>query len=220
MMIELQGVSKIYGAGDHLIPAVSDADLAVAKGGFAVLTGPSGSGKTTLLNLIGGMTRPDRGSIRVDGRDLLALPDRDLSRLRARTIGFVFQHQSLLPTLSALDNVRLPLVFARQKDPDDRARKLLDRVGLGARAQAFARQLSMGQQRRVGIARALINQPRLLICDEPTGDLDPDTEALIMTMIADAHREGATVILATHNHALRSHGTQLLRIEAGELREQ
>ena len=217
MMVRLEDVSKGYGSGANAIRALDQVSLGVGSGEFIVLTGPSGSGKTTLLNLIGGLTRPDHGQILVAGQDLLAMPDAELSHFRGRSIGFVFQFQSMLPTLTALDNVRLPRRFAGGPDDEPGARELLAAVGLADRAGAYVHELSAGQQRRVGIARALVNKPALLLCDEPTGDLDPDTEAVIMAMIAKANREGATVLMTTHNQALSSYASRSLRLEDGRL---
>jgi putative ABC transport system ATP-binding protein len=218
-MIELASVKKSYRPGGTVIRALDAISLSVAKGEFVVITGPSGSGKTTLLNLIGGMTRPDGGAVKVAGEDLLALSDARLSRFRAETIGFIFQFPSLLPTLTARDNVLLPLTFSRRRDQAVRPEALLQEVGLGDRLDAFAHQLSAGQQRRVGIARALINEPALLLCDEPTGDLDPEAEAVIMRRLAAAHERGATVLLVTHNHALRSFATRTVSIAQGKIVE-
>ncbi len=218
-MIKLEQVGKSYGQGEAMIDAVREASLEVGADEFVVATGPSGSGKTTLLNLIGGMTRPDHGQVAVAGKDLAAMSDAELSRFRAKTIGFVFQFQSMLPTLNAIDNVRLPLTFAGTKDDGGRAESLLTEVGLGERMEAYSHELSAGQQRRVGIARAMINQPSLLLCDEPTGDLDPESEAVIMAMLAQAHQNGAAVLMTTHNHALRSFATRTLMVAGGQIKE-
>jgi ABC-type lipoprotein export system ATPase subunit len=216
-MVRLEDVSKSYSSGEAVIRAVDSVSVDVNEGEFVIISGPSGSGKTTLLNLIGGMTRPDSGRISVGGNDIFAMSDAKLTRFRAGTIGFVFQFQSMLPSLSALDNVRLPLRFAGKEDDENAAMELLEKVGLEERESAFVHQLSSGQQRRVCIARALINQPSLLLCDEPTGDLDFYTEAAIMDMIRQANREGATVIMTTHNWALKSYGSQSLMMKAGKV---
>ncbi len=219
-MISLERVKKQYSAGENVIHAVDDVNLEVADGDFLILTGHSGSGKTTLLNIIGGMTRPDQGRVIVCGKDLLGMPDAELSRFRGRSIGFVFQFQSMLPTLNALDNIRLPLSLAGKSDDKDKALSLLAKVGLSERAGAYVHELSAGQQRRVCLARAFINQPALLLCDEPTGDLDPDTEAEIMKLIADAHKQGTTVLMTTHNMELKSFGSRNLNIKQGRLIEE
>jgi len=216
-MIRLEQVSKHYGPAQNRIPAIDEVSLQIAKAEFVMVTGPSGSGKTTLLNLIAGMTRPDRGSIVIAGRDLLAMPDSERSRLRSRSIGFIFQFQAMLPTLSAIDNVRLPLLFAGRPDDPQLAVSILAKVGLADRQNAFASELSAGQQRRVCIARAIIIKPALLICDEPTGDLDHETANLIMALIGKAHHEGATVVMATHNLELCPGADRTLRLKTGRI---
>jgi putative ABC transport system ATP-binding protein len=218
-MIRLGNICKSYGRGADLIRAADQVTLTVGDGEFVVITGPSGSGKTTLLNLIGGMTRPDAGDIEVAGHDLSAMTDAALSRLRARAIGFVFQFQSMMPTLSALENVLLPFAFAGKTHDEELARSLLAKVGLADRLSAYARELSAGQQRRVCIARALVAAPALLLCDEPTGDLDPDTETVIMDVLAAANKAGATVLLTTHNRELRSYGSRSLNMKMGRIME-
>lgn len=220
-MILLEKVSKHYSIGRDVIRAADDVSLEVGDSEFVVITGPSGSGKTTLLNLIGGMTRPQSGRVIVAGRDIFSMPDAELSRFRARTMGFAFQFQSMLPTLTAIDNLRIPSLFTGGRDDEEKAAlSLLENVGLSDRAQAFSHELSAGQQRRVCIARALINNPSILLCDEPTGDLDPETETVIMDMIKGANRSGATVIMTTHNRALRSYATRSLRIKAGRISDE
>lgn len=218
-MVRLEKVSKCYGSGSNVIRAVCDVSLDVGNGELIIITGPSGSGKTTLLNLIGGMTRPDTGEIIVAGNKLLDMPDARLSGFRAHTIGFVFQFQSMLPSLDALDNVLLPTIFTRREYDKGTAESLLESVGLGDRMHACAHELSTGQQRRVGIARALINNPALLLCDEPTGDLDRETEAIILDMIVGTNRKGATVIMATHNLQLCSYANRSFTMRSGRLKE-
>ena len=153
----------------------------------------------------------------LDGINLSELRDKDLSNLRAKTLGFIFQFKSMLATLNALDNVQLPFLFAHQDSPRGRALMMLEEVGLGERASAYAHELSSGQQRRVGVARALIMNPPLLICDEPTGDLDSDSEETIMELIAHAHSRGAAVIMATHNQELFHYATRVIRIDKGRI---
>jgi len=217
MMIILNGVSKLYGSGGGEIRAVDDVSLEVKEGEVLVLIGHSGSGKTTLLNLIAGMTRPDTGRIEIAGRDILGMSDAETAHMRASVIGFVFQFQSMISTLNALDNVRLPSLFRRHRSEKKEAFEMLDRVGLAGREHAYAHELSLGQQRRVGIARALFSRPSLLLCDEPTGDLDPETELAIMGLISGANRDGATIVMATHNHDLCSYANRILCMDHGRI---
>jgi ABC-type lipoprotein export system ATPase subunit len=216
-MIALEEVSKHYGAGDNVIRAADGVSLVIEEGEFVVITGYSGSGKTTLLNLIGGMTLPTTGGIAVAGRDILAMSQAELSRFRAETIGFIFQFSTIFPTLNALENVRLPRLFSSAGDDEARARELLEAVGLADRHGAFHFELSEGQKRRVCIARALMNGPRILLCDEPTGDLDPETEETIMRMIEAEHARGATVVLTTHNLELEGRASRGVRIDRGRI---
>lgn len=216
-MIRIDAASKHYGAGPAAIRAVDEISLEVARGDFLILLGHSGSGKTTLLNLMAGMTRPDTGRIEIAGRNLLDMRDAELAHFRAATIGFVFQFQSLLATLNALENVRLPALFRRQRPGREEAQAMLARVGLAGREKAYPHELSLGQQRRVGVARALIGKPALLLCDEPTGDLDPETEQVIMGLIAQAHQAGATVVMVTHNHDLCTYASRVLCIDHGRI---
>ena len=216
MRVQLEDVSKVYRSGPSALRALDQVSLAVAAGEFVVITGRSGSGKTTLLNLIGGMTRPSAGRIELGGRDLAAMTDSALSRLRGESIGMVFQFAGLLPTLTALENVLLPSLFLRPAEPS-RAQDLLAAVGLADRSRAYPRELSAGQQRRLGVARALLNRPQLLLCDEPTSDLDLETEKAIMVLIQQAHQAGAAVILTTHNPDLAAYATRTLGLRAGRI---
>lgn len=216
-MISLTEVSKHYGTGANEIRAIDDISLQVPQGEFLILIGHSGSGKTTLLNLMAGMTRPDRGCIEIAGRDILSMSDAELAHFRAAVIGFVFQFQSMISTLTALNNVRLPALFCRHQSERAEAVAMLARVGLAGREHAFAHELSLGQQRRVGIARALFSSPSLLLCDEPTGDLDPETEQIIMELIGQANQNGTTVIMATHNHDLCTYAHRVLCMDHGRI---
>ena len=221
-MIELQGLSKHYRlSGDVLVKAVDNVDLTIKDGDFAMIVGRSGSGKTTLLSLIGGLTKPTTGTVRVDGVDLWSLNDAAQSRFRAEKIGFVFQIPSLLPTLTVLDNVKLPTMFSRNHDRvGERALSLLDMVGLTEKAHAFPSQLSVGQQKRVALARALVNGPEMVLADEPTSDLDKATELEIMKLIEKVHTEGPrTLVMVTHNLDLVSYATQVRTMANGVLSE-
>ncbi len=210
-MIKVQKVSKVYGAGQNQIHAIGDLSFEIYKGEFVMLFGPSGSGKTTILNIIAGLTRPSRGKVFLDQQNIFEMSDRQLTGFRARNIGLVFQSQSMLTHLNSLDNVRLGLRLAGKKDDPDLAKKALIRMGLEDRILAYANELSAGQQRRVSIARALVKRPKILLCDEPTGDLDPDTEKSIMEMLKKAHQAGTTILMVTHNSSLDSYATRVLQ---------
>jgi ABC-type lipoprotein export system ATPase subunit len=221
-MIVLEAVSKTYaldGQGD--VTAVQNVTLKVAEGEFLILTGRSGSGKTTLLNLMGGLTPPTSGRVLWQEQDLWRMRDRQRSQLRNRTAGFVFQFPSLLPSLTVLDNVALPSTFSRNGSPLDargRARELLDGIGLGQKLNAYPRQLSAGQQQRVVIARALFSKPQVLLADEPTSDLDEETEGEIMDLFAGIHAQGGiTICLVTHTNQLVRYGTRAIHLADGQV---
>jgi putative ABC transport system ATP-binding protein len=216
-MVILEDVSKHYGSGPSLISAIDHVSLSVEKGEFLILIGHSGSGKTTLLNLIAGMTHPDSGKIEVAGKNILTMKDADVSRFRSETVGFIFQFQSMVTSLAALENVMLPSLFSTRKNNRDDAAAILEKVGLQGREKAYSHELSIGQQRRVAVARALIHKPDLLLCDEPTGDLDPETEQTIMELIKQANKDGATVIMATHNHDLRPLANRVMNLKNGKI---
>jgi putative ABC transport system ATP-binding protein len=200
-LIELRGVSKEYDAKSKVV-ALDGVDLSIAKGEMVSVVGPSGSGKSTLLNMIGGLDRPTRGQVMVDGEDLAVLSDDARTRVRRDKIGFIFQFFNLLPTLTALENVSLPLHlrgWPRQK-ARERARELLALVGLKPRAEHLPEEMSGGERQRVAIARALSVYPPILLGDEPTGNLDTHTGAEILRLLQDLHaRLGATVVLVTHD---------------------
>lgn len=221
-MIALHHVVKSFLTKEGTsVAAVRDVSLAVTKGEFVILTGRSGSGKTTLLNLASGLTRPTVGEARLDGVDLWALSDRDRSRLRRRLIGFIFQFPSLLASLNVVENVLLPLSFEPNGTGEgmDRARRLLATVGLTDKVGAHPRHLSAGEQQRVVIARALINNPQVLLADEPTSNLDEQTEREIMEMLHGIHAAtGITVLMVTHTSQLVHYGTRALEMAGGILR--
>jgi len=219
-MIELRGLSKHYRlSGDVLVKAVDKVDLTVEEGEFAMIIGRSGSGKTTLLSLIGGLTKPTAGSVHVDGVDLWSMSDSEQSRFRADKIGFVFQIPSLLPTLTVLDNVKLPTMFSRGVDKvGEKALALLEMVGLSEKAHAYPSQLSVGQQKRVALARALMNGPEIVLADEPTSDLDKATELEIMRLIEKVHEEGPrTLVMVSHNLELVNYATRVRTMDNGVL---
>lgn len=213
--IELQDVTKIYKMGEVEIAAADGITFGVEKGEFAVVVGPSGAGKTTVLNILGGMDTASGGSVWVDGEDVAKYSNRQLTAYRRDDIGFVFQFYNLIPNLTALENVELALQIC--KDPLD-AQEVLRGVGLGDRLFNFPAQLSGGEQQRVSIARALAKNPKLLLCDEPTGALDYNTGKSILKLLQDTCREqGMTVILITHNLAIAPMADRVIQIKNGKV---
>jgi putative ABC transport system ATP-binding protein len=213
--VELAGVKKIYRMGEVEIEAAAGIDFAIEKGEFAVVVGPSGAGKTTVLNILGGMDTATEGRVLVDGQDIAKYSPRRLTAYRRDDIGFVFQFYNLIPNLTALENVELALQICR--DPMD-AQTVLEEVGLGERLDNFPAQLSGGEQQRVSIARALAKNPKLLLCDEPTGALDYNTGKSILKLLQDTCREkGMTVILITHNSAIAPMADRVIRIKNGKV---
>ncbi|QPJ64857.1 MAG: ABC transporter ATP-binding protein [Candidatus Nitrohelix vancouverensis] len=221
VIIELNGVSKSYSAGEQNVVALSAVNLHLRRKDFAVVMGPSGGGKTTLLNCLGGLDRPDRGEIIVNGASLSQLNDSRLTELRRNEIGFVFQFFNLLPTLTLWENIELPLLLSHTASGgQQRIAELLDYVGLKDRARSFPAELSGGQMQRVAIARALVAQPSILLADEPTGNLDSENGERIMELMKRASSDyGATVILATHNPQMTPYGNRSFEIRDGVLKE-
>ena len=213
--VKLENVSKIYGTGEVKIVAVDGISFEIAKGEFVVIVGPSGAGKTTVLNILGGMDKPTSGKIYVDGRNIAGYSGRQLTSYRREDIGFVFQFYNLVPNLTALENVELALQICRE--PLDAA-TVLTEVGLKGRFGNFPAQLSGGEQQRVAITRALAKNPKLLLCDEPTGALDYQTGKAILKLLQDMCREkGMTVIVITHNSALTPMADKVIRIKNGKV---
>lgn len=203
-MIRLKGVTKIYQSGEITVRAVDGVDLNVEAGEMVLITGRSGSGKTTLLSLIGGLTRPTSGRVWVDGIELGSLNDKELSLIRNKKIGFMFQFASLISTLTAIDNVRLPVIFGRgeHQESRQRAEELLLKMNLSDKMISYPSQLSGGEQRRAAIARALMNEPEIILADEPTGDLDQETEDEVMQFFQEVNKQGITLVVVTHNPEL------------------
>jgi putative ABC transport system ATP-binding protein len=217
---ELRGVAKSFGGGAAQVHAVRDVDLTIEEGEFVALVGPSGSGKTTLLQLLGALDRPTSGEVYFEGRDLGDLRDADLTRMRLGEIGFVFQQFNLIPTLTAAQNVEAALAPGPlgTSERHARVRSLLELVGLGPRAEHLPSQLSGGEQQRVAIARALANGPRVVLADEPTGNLDSDTGREIVELLRSLARDrGQTVVLITHNPELAAGASRVLRMHDGRL---
>lgn len=216
-VIELNEVTKHYRRGSETLTAVNNVSLTVAPGEFVAIVGPSGSGKTTLMNLIGCVDKPDTGTLMLDSEQTNRLNDRELTEIRASKIGFVFQQFFLLPTLTALENVQLPALFLHNGGKKNRALELLERVGLGGRADHLPSQLSGGEMQRVAIARALINEPKILLADEPTGNLDSQSAEAILRIFCKLNAEGLTVLVVTHNHELARLGGRVVTLKDGKV---
>lgn len=213
--VNLENVSKVYGSKEVKIIAVDEISFQIAKGEFVVIVGPSGAGKTTVLNILGGMDKASGGKVWVDGKNIARYSSRQLTAYRREDIGFVFQFYNLVPNLTALENVELALQIC--KNPLN-AREVLDEVGLKDRLGNFPAQLSGGEQQRVSIARALAKNPKLLLCDEPTGALDYQTGKAILKLLQDMCREkGMTVIVITHNSALTPMADRVIKIKNGKV---
>ncbi len=213
--VNLTDVTKVYQMGEVAIRAVDGINMTISKGEFAVVVGPSGAGKTTVLNILGGMDTASSGSVWVDGANIAKYNQKKLTKYRRDDIGFVFQFYNLIPNLTALENVELALQIC--KNPLD-ARTVLEEVGLGERLMNFPAQLSGGEQQRVSIARALAKNPKLLLCDEPTGALDYQTGKAILKLLQDMCREkGMTVIVITHNSAIAPMADRVIKIKNGQV---
>jgi len=210
---------RSYAQGEGAVHALAGVSMRIPHGAWVAITGSSGSGKSTLLNLLGCLDRPTSGHLAIDGNDVAALDDAGLARLRNRHLGFVFQQFHLLSRTSAEENVALPLVYAGVARPERlaRAREALDRVGLADRRTHWPSQLSGGQQQRVAIARALVTRPTLLLADEPTGALDSRTSEEILDLFADLHRQGATVVMVTHDPAVAARASRRLVLADGRI---
>lgn len=221
-MIELRDVWRLYHMGEETINALAGITLEISQGEFVSIVGPSGSGKSTLLHIIGGLDSPTKGSIVVDGQDLSQASDSGLSSYRNKKVGFVFQTFNLQPTYTALENVALPLVFARVPlgKRNQIAREALDTVGLGDRVRHKPSELSGGERQRVGIARALVNNPRILLADEPTGNLDSKARERIMELLTRLNKErGLTLVLVTHDLESARNANRMLQMHDGKLTE-
>lgn len=220
-LIELKNITKTYKLGDEVLNALDNVSFSVEPGDFVAITGPSGSGKSTLANIIGGLDRPTSGSVMVDGDDLARVRDGKMSEYRNSHIGFVFQSFNLQGTQTAVENVMLPLVFARMKPKDRKARAIecLQAVGLGDRLKHKPSQLSGGQRQRVAIARALAVKPNIIIADEPTGNLDTARGEEIMKLLKDLNKQGITLIIITHDQNIARQAHRIVHIQDGKLAE-
>jgi putative ABC transport system ATP-binding protein len=219
-VVEMRSVSKSYRRGDRELPVLKDISLCIEPREFLALMGPSGSGKSTLLNLMAGFDRPTSGTLVVAGRDLTSATRRELARWRAGHVGFVFQLYNLLPVLTARENVELPLLLTdlSRAERRRRAETALELVALSDRLDHYPHQLSGGQEQRVAIARALVSDPPLLLADEPTGDLDAESAAEVLSLLDDLHRElGKTIVVVTHDPVAAARARRVVRLEKGVL---
>jgi putative ABC transport system ATP-binding protein len=221
-LIKLNSVTKTYKLGDETIYALDNVNLEIEKGEFIAIIGPSGSGKSTLANIIGGLDTPSSGEVLVDGQSLAKAKDKDLSRYRNKKVGFIFQSFNLQPNYTALENVEVPLMFAKVSEGKRKAKALecLKLVGLGDRTNHKPSQLSGGQRQRVSIARALTNDPEIIIADEPTGNLDSKKGAEIVSLLKSLNKEKAlTLIIITHNASVAAEADKILSIQDGRVQE-
>ena len=217
-MLIARDLSKEYRSGDNSLAVLRDVSFSIPQGAFVAIVGPSGSGKTTLLGLLAGLDTPSRGQVLLDDADLTAMDEDQRAQLRGQKVGFVFQSFQLIATLTALENVQVPLELRGDSGAADRARELLTRVGLADRLDHFPTQLSGGEQQRVAIARAFANEPRILFADEPTGNLDSDTGSRIVELLEALNRESATtIILVTHDLTLAARAQRIIRLSDGRV---
>ena len=215
-MLIARDLTKEYNSGAHQLTVLRDVSFSIPQGAFVAIVGPSGSGKTTLLGLLAGLDTPTRGTVILDGADLSALDEDARARLRGEKVGFVFQTFQLIPTLTAAENVQVPLELRGDEGAVPRARELLGRVGLGDRLHHFPSQLSGGEQQRVAIARAFSNAPRILFADEPTGNLDGASGGRIVELLESLNREsGSTIVLVTHDTTLAARAQRVIRLHDG-----
>jgi putative ABC transport system ATP-binding protein len=216
-MIELEKVGKCFKAGGAAIHALRGVDLKITRGDFITVAGPSGSGKTTLLQILGALDAPDSGRYRLEGHDITELPDREMSRIRNRHFGFIFQSYNLLSDCTAFENVMMPLLYAGVRRPErrDRAERLIAKVGMGRRMHHYPSMLSGGEQQRIAVARALVNNPSLILADEPTGNLPSKTGREILDLFSILNRDGTTLVIVTHDEGVAALGNRRLRMEEG-----
>ena len=219
-MIEIRNLHKTYKQGDVEVHALRGLDLSVAPGEFVSIAGPSGCGKSTLFNILGGLTPPTAGSIRIEGQDLLAMSDSDRTNLRKKMVGFVFQKYNLLPTLTVADNIEIARHIAGEygKPKDPSFEQALDMLGLRSRMDRKPKQLSGGEQQRVAIARAIVNRPAILLADEPTGNLDTENSELVLGLLKQLNeRIGQTILMITHNPEAAAYGHRIVKMRDGRI---
>ena len=225
-LIELRNIRKVFKQGDLETEVLKGIDLKIEKGEFVAIMGPSGSGKSTLMYILGCLDRPTSGKYYLDGKNVLELSDDELSRIRGKYVGFVFQAFYLVPYLSVLDNVILPVEYLdsryrkelfKDKSPEEKGKEILERLGMAERINFKPDQLSGGQKQRTAIARALINSPEIILADEPTGQLDTESGRAVMEIFTELNREGRTIIVVTHDPAVASYAKRVIKIKDGKI---
>jgi putative ABC transport system ATP-binding protein len=215
-IVQFDNVSRIYTSGDHELRALDRVSFTLDEGKFIVILGPSGAGKSTLLNLLGGLDSPSEGTITVDGKDISKLSDNELADYRASTVGFVFQFYNLIPTLTVYENVKLVSEISKNALG---AKEMIDKVGLLDHLNNFPSELSGGEQQRISIARALCKNPKILLCDEPTGALDSETGVMVLKLLLDMARNyGKTIVIVTHNQNIAKMADVIIRVKNGKIR--
>ncbi|HBB9210787.1 TPA: ABC transporter ATP-binding protein [Escherichia coli] len=218
-MINIKNISKIYNIGSEKLTVLDDVSLNIEKGEFVAIVGASGSGKSTLMNMIGGLDRPSRGSVIIEGEDISKFKDKKMSKFRNEKIGFVFQSFNLDNTLTALENVMMPLMIAGISDKEikGKAKSVLEALGMGDRIKHKPTELSGGQRQRVSIARALVNDPKIILADEPTGNLDSKSGAAAMEMLTNFKKKGYTIVMVTHNMEEAMYADRIIKIKDGKV---